>query len=155
MTAQYWTITGYDIWRLNKREVFDFKNLNTGELVTCRDLTDVMEQKFLPVKMPEPKETKSKKQTVKKPKDKTAAKSEFKGVSASGTPGKWRAMAWDKKQKKLIHLGTFDSELLAAAAYQDYSGNKKEAMRLRNEYEEGNCRPETPVEHKAIFPSEQ
>ena len=163
MTAQYWTITGYDMWRLNKREVFDFKNLNTDEVVTCSNATEVNDQKFLPVTMPKVKGTKVKKQKVKKATKKLKAekssrrgpraRSKYKGVSPAKTAGKFRASFWDK-EKGNVYLGTFNSELLAAAAYEEHIGNKKEAQRLRNEYEEGNCRPEASdanVVHKNIF----
>lgn len=167
MIAQYWTITGYDMWRLDEKTVFDLKNLNTGEVVTYNSITDVKEQKFLPVTMPKPKTRRSKaKVTKKRTKTKTKkgaekaprGKSKYKGVSPLKTPGKFRAMIWDAKTKKVKHLGTFESELLAAAAVQEFLGNKKESRRLRNEYEEGNCWPEAPepdVVHKRIFPEEE
>jgi len=168
MTAQYWTITGYDMWMLNKREVFDFKNLTTDEVITCGSATEVNDQKFLPVTMPKVKKTKTKvkkhavKKTTKKPKAEKSsrrgprARSKYKGVSPSKTAGKFRAAFWDK-EKGNVYLGTFNSELLAAAAYEEHIGNKKEAKRLRNEYEEGNCRPEASepnVVHKNIFPED-
>ncbi|MBA7684881.1 hypothetical protein ES703_93294 [subsurface metagenome] len=152
MTAQYWTTNGSDIWRLKERRIFDFKNLDTGEVVTCDGMHDVMDAKFQPVVMPEIKQQtlKVKKQDVKKKKGKIAkssrrgprSKSKHKGVSLSKTPGKFQVQFWDKKKKTSVKLGTFNSELLAAAAYQDQIGNKKEAKRLRNEYEEGDRRPE-------------
>ena len=42
----------------------------------------------------------------------------------------------------------FESELLAAAAVQEAMGNKEEAKRLRNEYEEGDRRPEVTTNEK-------
>jgi len=83
-------------------------------------------------------------------------RSKYKGVSPSKTPGKFRVQFWDGK--KNIYLGSFDSELLAAAKYQDHIGNHKEAKRLRNEYEEGDRRPEAPeteVIHKKMFPEDR
>lgn len=71
---------------------------------------------------------------------KRKGKSNYKGVSRLGK--KWRAQVYDKVLGKSVHLGSYDSELLAAAAYQEHIGNKKEAKRLRNEYKEGNCMPE-------------
>ena len=59
MVAQYWTITGSDIWELEERRVFDFKNLNTGEVVTCDNVTEVKGEKFLPVTMPKVKKQKA------------------------------------------------------------------------------------------------
>ena len=149
MTAQYWTITGYDMWRLDKREVFDFRNLNTGEVVTCSSVTEVTNNNFLPVTMP-----KQPGKTPKAPKS-TGNKSNYKGVKVVGK--KFSAQLWDKKNKKHKYLGMFESELLAAAAVQEENGDKKEARRLRNEYEEGNGRPEVsePQVASCRFPSEE
>lgn len=167
MTAQYWTITGFDMWRLDERNVFDFKNLNTGEVVTCTCVTEAKEHKFLPVTMPKVKGTKVKKQKVKKATKKPKAEkslrrgpralSKYKGVSPDKTPGKFRVQYWDSKKKRNIYLGTFDGELLAAAAYEEHIGNHKEARRLRNEYQEGNCQPETEdvPTNPGQFPSEE
>lgn len=150
MTADYWTITGFDIWRMDERPVFDLKNLNTGQVVTCSNITEVKEQKFVPVPMPKIKTTKRKITNQKVKTTKSRGKPKYKGVSKS--KDKFRAQFWDKVLNKVVHLGTFDSELLAAAAYQEHIGNIKEAKRLRNEYEEGDCRPEVPdVVHKKIF----
>jgi len=62
--------------------------------------------------------------------------SKYKGVTR-GKPKKdgsitYRAHIWDGKQGKNLMIGTFDEELLAAAAVHDYKGNKEEAQRLRN-----------------------
>lgn len=152
MTAKFWTKTGEDIWTLEEKRVFDFKNLETGETVTCEGTTNVLLSDFVPVIMPKAKKktppAPSTKRSAEKPtsaKKKTAsrrgAKSKYKGVSPSRTSGKFRAQFCDKK--KIKHLGTFESELLAAAAVQEALGNHEEAKRLRNEYEEGDRRPET------------
>jgi len=62
--------------------------------------------------------------------------SKFKGVSRDGPrkdgSRKWRAQYWDGKKQKPVSLGMFETELLAAAAYQDHDGNKAEAARLRS-----------------------
>lgn len=158
MQAEFWTTSGSDIWRVKERRVFDFKNLETGEVVTSDNVTEIMEKKFQPVTMPQIKKRKaSTRQSTKASKSSgpgRRAKSKYKGVSDSKTPGKFRVQFYDKELKKNIGLGTFDSELLAAAAYQERAGNKKEAKRLRNEYEEGDCRPEVtePKDvHKRMF----
>lgn len=145
MPAQYWTITGYDMWRMEKkeekREVFEFKNLNTGEKLKCSSVTEVKDAKLLPVKMPEPgpaepKVTQKKKTTEEKPtKKKTQKKSKYKGVRLEGR--KFSGTYWDGSQRKLIYLGMFDYELLAAAAVLEAKGDKEGAKRLRNEHEEG------------------
>jgi len=62
--------------------------------------------------------------------------SQHKGVTR-GKPKKdgtitYRANVWDGKQKKNLKFGTFNNELLAAAAVQDYKGNKEEARKLRD-----------------------
>ena len=179
--AKYWTTNGKDIWGVKERRVFEFKNLETGKAVTCDCVIDVMDNGFLPVTMPKvkAKKVKDKKVKVKKAKAKNAkakkvkvkkrsiekaekisrrprTRSKYKGVSPSKTPGKFRVQFWDGK--KNIYLGSFDSELLAAAKYQDHIGNHKEAKRLRNEYEEGDRRPEAPeteVIHKKMFPEDR
>ncbi len=153
MTAKYWTKDGEVMCRLSVRTVFDFTNLDTNEVVTLDNMHDIIDAKFLPVVMPNFKRTKVKKKTLKAVKSSRRgprAKSKYKGVSPSKTPGKFRVQFFDKKNKKNIGLGTFDSELLAAAAYQERAGNHKEARRLQNEYEEGD-----PPMGKARMPSEQ
>lgn len=140
MTAKYWTTNGEDIWMVKERRVFDFENMDTKEVVTCDNIHDVIDGKFHPVIMPKVK-AKQKRKKAKKEKDTKAkssrrgpkAKSKHKGVRVSGK--KFTAQWWDGK--KAIHLGSFDSELLAAAAVQEALGSHKEAKRLRNEYEEG------------------
>jgi len=62
-------------------------------------------------------------------------KSKYKGVSPlpptkDGTI-KFSATYWDGKKGKSVHMGTFENELNAAAAYQDHIGDKAEAARLR------------------------
>lgn len=162
MTAQYWTITGHDMWRMDKREVFDFKNLQTDEIVTIRTVTEVKEKGLLPVTMPQikPRTPKVKKKKIKTMKSTKSSRrgprslSNYKGVSPSKTKGKFRVQFYDKKKKTNIGLGTFPSELLAAEAYQEHIGNHKEAKRLRNEYQEGNGQPEISepnVVHKKMF----
>jgi len=179
--AKYWTTNGEDIWGVKERRVFEFKNLESGKVVTCDCVTDIKDNGFTPVTMPKVKvkKVKDKKVKDKKAKDKNAkaenakvkkgsiekaekisrrprTKSKYKGVSLSKTSGKFRVQFWDGK--KNIYLGSFDSELLAAAKYQDHIGNHKEAKRLRNEYEEGDRRPEAPeteVIHKKMFPEDR
>jgi len=166
MTALYWTITGFDIWRLDEVTTIKLKNLNTGEELKCETITDVREQKFHPVTMPKvnkkkaaaPKKEKAgKAKSAKKRKYKIAEsdkkKSKYKGVRRTGK--KFSGQYWDGKKKRLIHLGTFEAELLAASAVQEALGNKAEAKRLRNEYEEGDRSPE-PEEtlHKNILGQE-
>lgn len=139
MTAQYWTTDGSDIWRLNERRIFNFENLDTKEVVSCECVADITDKNFTPVVMPDVKSTKTPKvkKTARSSRRGPRAKSNYKGVSPSKTPGKFRVQFYDKKNKKNIGLGTFNSELLAAAAYQERAGNFKDARRLRNEHEEG------------------
>jgi len=144
MKAKYWTITGEDIWIVNERRVFEFKNLITGEVESYQSVTEITRRGLVPVTMP-----------VIKPKEKeqmpARRDTKYKGVSRAITHGKWRVQFWDKENNKNIHIGTFSSELSAAAAYQEYIGCHKEARRLLNEYEEGDCGPEDPGK----FPSEE
>ena len=156
MTAQYWTITGYDIWRLEKREVFEFKNLNTGEKFRCDNVTEVKDAKLLPVTMPKPRPAEPKvidpppeKPTEEKPAKK---KSKYKGVVCYPN-GKFYAQYWSSAARKIISLGTFDYELLAAAAVLEAKGDKEGARRLRNEYEEGDRGQSAKITGQ--FPSEQ
>ncbi|HUS74312.1 MAG TPA: hypothetical protein VMY06_14725 [Sedimentisphaerales bacterium] len=45
---------------------------------------------------------------------------------------RYRATYWDGKKKKTIHLGTYDSDIEAAAVYQDHIGNKAKAAEYRS-----------------------
>jgi len=62
--------------------------------------------------------------------------SQYKGVSRDSPrkdgSRKWRAQYWDGKKQKPVSLGMFETELLAAAAYQDHAGNKAKAAEYRN-----------------------
>lgn len=149
MTAKYWTKDGEVMCKLNVRTMYDFTNLDTGEVVTLDNMHDIIDTGFMPVPMPNIKKRKVKKEKVEKPKSSRRgpkAKSNHKGVSTLPN-GKWRAQIFDKKNKKNIGLGTFDSELLAAAAYQEGAGNIEEARRLRNEHAEGDPNlAESPME---------
>ena len=157
MKALFWTTDGIDIWRVTERRVFEFKNLDTDEVVRCEDATGVIDAKFVPVKMPkigprpaghitdagEKAGPAAETKTAETKEVKAARKkSKYKGVSPAHTAGKFRVKYWDGVTN--IGLGTFDSELLAAAAYQDHIGNTKEAVRLREEYAEGDRMPEGP-----------
>lgn len=155
MTAKYWTRTGEDIWSVTERRVFDFKNLETGEVISCQSVTEVTGHGLVPVTMPAIKT---------KPKEKSQSparrgpKTKYKGVSPAKKAGKWRVCFWDKETNRSKYIGTFNSELQAAAAYEDHIGNHKEAQRLLNEYQEGNCGPEVlepqEVNDPGKFPSE-
>ena len=133
MAAKFYTKNGDDIWRLKERIVYDFKNLETGQVVTCQTMKETL--CFEPVIMTKPKSRAAKRKTERKKRAVGKVKSRYKGVSKVGK--KWRTQVYDKILQRNIHLGTFEAELLAAAAYQDCIGNEKEARRLRNEYEEG------------------
>jgi len=63
-------------------------------------------------------------------------RSEYAGVVRAAS-GRFYASYWSRASNKQISLGTFEYELLAAAAVQEAKGNHKEAMRLRNEHQEG------------------
>jgi len=85
-------------------------------------------------KPPVIKSRKSPKSTSKK-KASNRKTSQYKGVerlkpNKSGQV-KYKASYWDGKNKKNIYLGTHDSDLLAAAAYQDNIGNEAGARDLR------------------------
>lgn len=141
MTALYWTKTGKDIWKLSEEKFFVLKNMETQEYTVAQNISELSE--FEPVNMPViNKPAQKKKRTPQKAAKADRKKSKYKGVSRIGK--KWRAQIHDKIKNKNIHLGVFVSELLAAAAYQEYIGNTKEAKRLRNEYEEGDRMPEPP-----------
>ena len=87
-------------------------------------------------KIKKPRRTKPKEEKVETAK-RRGPRAKYKGVSASKTLGKFRANFWDKGKNRNIYIGTFDSELLAAAAYQEHIGNHEEAKRLTNEHQEG------------------
>jgi len=63
-------------------------------------------------------------------------RSEYAGVVRADS-GRFYASYWSRAANKQVSLGTFEYELLAAAAVQEARGNHKEAMRLRNEHQEG------------------
>jgi len=90
---------------------------------------------------PAKKKKAAKKKTVKKParrREHATGKqqsSQFKGVRkarpyADGRT-RWTAQYYDSATKMLEHLGSFDNEYLAAAAWNDRDGKKTEAARLR------------------------
>lgn len=88
----------------------------------------------LPVKSKSEQPVNKHKSTSKK-KNSNRNTSEHKGVerlkpNKSGQV-KFKTSWWNGKTKKNIYLGTYDSELIAAAAYQDRLGNKAEAAKLR------------------------
>jgi len=63
--------------------------------------------------------------------------SQFKGVKKSKKPyadgrDRFEVNYHNPETKKIEYIGCFDDEYLAAAAYQDRSGDKAEAQRLRN-----------------------
>ena len=166
MTAKYWTKDGEVMCRLSVRNVFDFTNLDTGEVVTLDNMHDIIDTGFLPVIMPKVKTKKTPKvkkkkapkapKAAKKSKHGPRAKSKYKGVRREGK--RYYASYWDGANKKAVHLGSYISELLATAAVQEALNNVKEARRLRNEYEEGNGRPEVTepqVVHKAMYSSDE
>jgi len=108
------------------------------------DRPDEAETKGLVPTEPEPARTKSKKKTSKKKakavhvaglRGPRGQFSKYKGVTRA-KPKKdgtimYKANVWDGKRKKNLLLGIFNNELLAAAAVQDYKGNKDEARKLR------------------------
>ena len=142
MTAKLWTTNGSDRWKGSKREGFDFTNLETKDVVTCDCVSEIVGKKFTPVTMPEIKKSKKPAEKSKVAKSsKTGKKSKYKGVTGSNTPGKYRVHFYDRVTRKVIGLGTFNNELLAAAAYQERAGEYQEAKKLRNEYQEGDPAP--------------
>jgi len=158
---QYWSMTGHDIWQLNN-PVCELKNLITGEVMQLNVSIPV---RFKPVIMPkikkEQKKTAKKKKERKKSVEKTKKdkgptvkkrrkSSKYRGVT-SASKGKFRVQYWDPVLGKNVGLGTFDSELLAAAAYQKRKGNHKEATRLLDKYhEEVGWKKERPVVNSMI-----
>lgn len=68
---------------------------------------------------------------VRQLKSKRTKSSKYKGVSlVKSTKSKgprFAATYWDGIQKKAVHLGMFDNEKLAAAAYEKHVANKKKA----------------------------
>ena len=151
----FFTHDGSDIWKncqvRTVRQVL-LKNLDTGD--ECIAL--VGDDAFTAVKMPDikapntPKPEKPdtkpeqpvnnarkshKSKSTSKKKTSKRNTSQYKGVerlkpNKSGQV-KFKVSWWDGKTKKNIYLGTYDSELIAAAAYQDYIGNEAEAAELR------------------------
>jgi len=154
---KFFTTDGSDVWVFEKlRLVVDLRNAATGETVTC----EKGDPRFRPaeIRVAENKIRANKKAEVKKKspvRNKTAAESKprrsktskFKGVGKN-KDGKFVATYWDGARKKAVHLGVFKGELLAAAAYQEHIGKKKEADRLREEHQEGDGPPEPDSKHK-------
>ncbi|MCJ7778854.1 MAG: hypothetical protein MUP16_11145 [Sedimentisphaerales bacterium] len=62
-------------------------------------------------------------------------KSQYKGVSPTKPTlagvVHYNSVIWDGKKKKAISLGVYDSEIEAAAVYQDHIGNKAKAAEYR------------------------
>lgn len=79
--------------------------------------------------------------------------SQYKGVSLHKKTGKYRAQIW--RNGRLNHLGTFEKEIDAAAAVQEYLGNKQEAKRLRKESADTEAVARTrAAKKKELVPSE-
>jgi len=147
----FFTMTGYDVWAVVAvKTMVDLRNATTGEKVTI----EKGDGRFKPaeIRIAEHKIRANKKAEVKKKspvQNKPDAESsphrkktsEYKGVSKN-KDGKFSAAYWDGANKKPVHLGVFRDELLAAAAFQDHIGNKKEAEKLRADYQEGDGLPE-------------
>jgi hypothetical protein len=147
MTAQFWTRTGKEVFVLEEIMTYRLKNYVTGETILLENTSEISEKKFLPMIVANIKTGRKKKRPVqtgkkkiKKPKDSATKKSiinrtknKYKGVRTFG-PGKFGAQYYDKDKKKVIHIGTFKDELLAAAAVQQKLGNLEEARRLLKEY---------------------
>jgi len=109
-------------------EVTSFMEEKKRELIIAEETVALLkklfpseEEKPVSTVSDSPKKRKRKKNTVNR------GKSKYKGVTKRGR--KWSAQFYENK--KLEHLGTFDSEELAAAAYAERAGNKNEAQRLR------------------------
>jgi len=151
----FFTHDGTDIWKncqvRTVRQVL-LKNLDTGD--EC--IAVVGDDAFTAVKMPDIKapntprpqkpDTKPeqpvnnahkshKSKSTSKKKTSNRNTSQYKGVerlkpNKSGQV-KFKVSWWNAKTKKNIYLGTHDSELIAAAAFQDHIGNKAEVAKLR------------------------
>jgi len=153
--TQFFTTNGTDFWRnVQVRTVTQvmLKNIETSAKCIC---TVGADEPWVAVIMPETKAAKPAAKSVRGPYNKraviTARKpsksnnkkktsnrktSQYKGVerlkpNKSGQV-KYKTSYWEGKTKKNIYLGTYDSELEAAAACQDHIGDKDEAARLRS-----------------------
>lgn len=60
------------------------------------------------------------------------SKSGYKGVHYVPRNRRWRASPWDREDKRIKNIGTYESPELAAAAVQEFIGNHTEARRLRD-----------------------
>ena len=130
--TKFFTTDGTDIWYVRSVKTMTairMENTSTGEL---EDVIAGDDSRFEPCRVvidkPAVERRGSKKSGSK-------SKSKYKGVCPTrpmkdGT-FKWRVQFWDSKKNKLIGLGQFENEELAAAAYADYKGDKAEAQRLR------------------------
>ncbi len=113
--------------------------------------TNPQNQKMIPGEINKPKRPYKRREVTPKPKRLSKVRvdhiaglrgprnqnSRYKGVSLNkpkkdGTQ-KFRVQFWNGKLKKNIPLGTFNSELKAAAVYQDHIGNKDEAAKLHGQ----------------------
>jgi hypothetical protein len=138
MTAQFWTRTGKEVFVLEEIMTYRLKNYVTGETILLENTLEISEKKFLPMMVANIKTGRKKKRSVQTGKKKikklnNSTKNKYKGVRTFG-PGKFGAQYYDKDKKKVIHIGTFKDELLAAAAVQQKLGNLEEARRLLKEY---------------------
>ena len=143
----FFTHDGTDIWKncqvRTVKQVL-LKNLDTGD--EC--VAVVGDDAFTAVKMPEikdppkpqkpdtkPEQPANKHKSTSTKKKSNRHTSRYKGVerlkpNKSGQV-KFKASYWDGNHKKNIYLGTHESELIAAAFYQDHIGNKERAAELR------------------------
>ncbi len=139
---KFFTKTGDDIWKIEGVSVV-LRNMETGRTVTV----EKGDKEYFPIFMPviEKPEAKTKNKKTKIAKARKGNKSKYKGVKQAAS-GKFRAQYWDNKKKKVTGLGTFDDELLAAAAVQKALGNYGAAHRLMEEYQEGDGTPPPKTE---------
>ena len=147
--TKFFTTDGTDIWYVRSVKTMTairMENTSTGELEDviagddsrfepCRVVIDKPAERKKAMTKTAPTASQTKLTSGGSKKSGSKSKSKYKGVCPTrpmkdGT-FKWRAQFWDGKKNKLIGLGQFDTEELAAAAYADYKGDKAEAQRLR------------------------
>ena len=130
MTADYFSMTGHDIWHRTDKTVHQLRNLHTGEIVVCESIAPKFQAVIMPSGGTKPHKTKAPKtrKTKKKTPDclKKYKKKKHTGIIYTRS-GKFQAGFWDGKTN--VNLGTYGTlpeaiEIREAAVQKAKSGKR-------------------------------